>query len=386
MCSRSIRQGGYQLHPGVLLPHRTELGQPRLFSASRSRRLTAGEVLGAFLAQFYDDKPCPRLHPRSRTKCRSARCSPKRCRPRADCKVEVAVPKRGEKTRPGRSCARQCARGARPQARGHVVAAARCSKSFARAVRAAAHCRADRGLRQQPHPGHERGRRDGRRGAGRLREKPVSQVQHPLGRPHAGRRLRHDARGAEAPLQAAAQRSSAKPARDAAIAGDARRRQSRRRTTPISPWPDLVLIDGGQGQLTAARETLARARRHRCAAGRDRQGPDRDAGRETFFMPGREPFRLPPRDPLLYFVERLRDEAHRFAIGSHRAAPQQGHPRRRLAGNPRHRADAQARAAASFRHAEGDRARLARRSRQSVPASTPRRARKIYDFFHERPT
>ena len=46
--------------------------------------------------------------------------------------------------------------------------------------------------------------------------------------------------------------------------------------------------------------------------------PDRDAGRETFFIPGREPFRLPPRDPLLYFVERLRDEAHRFAIGSHR--------------------------------------------------------------------
>ena len=49
------------------------------------------------------------------------------------------------------------------------------------------------------------------------------------------------------------------------------------------------------------------------------KGRDRDAGRETFFMPGRSPFKLPPRDPLLYFVERLRDEAHRFAIGSHRA-------------------------------------------------------------------
>jgi len=85
-----------------------------------------------------------------------------------------------------------------------------------------------------------------------------------------------------------------------------------------SPWPDLVLIDGGQGQLTAARETLV-------GLGVEvplvaiAKGPDRDAGRETFFLPGRDSFKLPPRDPVLYFVERLRDEAHRFAIGSHRA-------------------------------------------------------------------
>jgi len=85
-----------------------------------------------------------------------------------------------------------------------------------------------------------------------------------------------------------------------------------------SPWPDLVLIDGGQGQLSAAREVFARF-------GVDvpllaiAKGPDRDAGRETFFLPGRDSFKLPPRDPVLYFVERLRDEAHRFAIGSHRA-------------------------------------------------------------------
>jgi len=84
-----------------------------------------------------------------------------------------------------------------------------------------------------------------------------------------------------------------------------------------SPWPDLVLIDGGQGQLTAAREALG-------MLGIDvplvavAKGPDRDAGRETFFIPGRDSFKLPPRDPVLYFVERLRDEAHRFAIGSHR--------------------------------------------------------------------
>ena len=79
-----------------------------------------------------------------------------------------------------------------------------------------------------------------------------------------------------------------------------------------------MLIDGGQGQLNAAREVLA-------ALGAEvplvaiAKGPDRDAGRETFFLPGRDSFKLPPRDPVLYFVERLRDEAHRFAIGSHRA-------------------------------------------------------------------
>jgi excinuclease ABC subunit C len=49
------------------------------------------------------------------------------------------------------------------------------------------------------------------------------------------------------------------------------------------------------------------------------KGPDRDAGRETFFLPGRPAFKLPPRDPALYFIQRLRDEAHRFAIGTHRA-------------------------------------------------------------------
>jgi excinuclease ABC subunit C len=85
-----------------------------------------------------------------------------------------------------------------------------------------------------------------------------------------------------------------------------------------SPWPDLVLIDGGQGQLTAAREVLAKlgAEVPLIAIAK---GPDRDAGRETFFLPGRDSFKLPPRDPVLYFVERLRDEAHRFAVGSHRA-------------------------------------------------------------------
>src|SRR6185437_9631569 len=86
-----------------------------------------------------------------------------------------------------------------------------------------------------------------------------------------------------------------------------------------TPWPDLVLIDGGQGQLNAAAETLTALGVTDVPLVAIAKGPDRDAGRETFFVPGRSPFKLPPRDPLLYFIERLRDEAHRFAIGSHRA-------------------------------------------------------------------
>src|SRR5262249_40544991 len=84
-------------------------------------------------------------------------------------------------------------------------------------------------------------------------------------------------------------------------------------------WPDLILIDGGAGQLGSATEALAELGVGDVALAAIAKGPDRDAGRERFFRPGREPFSLDPRDPVLYFLQRLRDEAHRFAIGTHRA-------------------------------------------------------------------
>ncbi|AZO33263.1 MAG: excinuclease ABC subunit UvrC [Mesorhizobium sp.] len=85
-------------------------------------------------------------------------------------------------------------------------------------------------------------------------------------------------------------------------------------------WPDVILIDGGQGQMTAVRQILADLGvEDRVVAIGIAKGPDRDAGRERFFVKGRESFMLPVRDPVLYFVQRLRDEVHRFAIGSHRA-------------------------------------------------------------------
>ena len=86
----------------------------------------------------------------------------------------------------------------------------------------------------------------------------------------------------------------------------------------VAAWPDLVFIDGGVGQLSAAQEILAQLGLHGLPLVGIAKGPDRNAGRERFFLPGKAPFSLEPRDPVLYFVQRLRDEAHRFAIGSHR--------------------------------------------------------------------
>ena len=100
--------------------------------------------------------------------------------------------------------------------------------------------------------------------------------------------------------------------RSPTLADDARRPDA---------WPDLVLIDGGLGQLSAAKDAIealgfAPGVLNLVAIAK---GPDRNAGREQFFRPGRAPFQLPPNDPALYYLQRLRDEAHRWAIGAHRA-------------------------------------------------------------------
>ena len=84
-------------------------------------------------------------------------------------------------------------------------------------------------------------------------------------------------------------------------------------------WPGLVLIDGGAGQLSSALQVLTELGLETVPVVGISKGPERDAGRERFFMAGREPFTLESRDPIMFFLQRLRDEAHRFAIGTHRA-------------------------------------------------------------------
>ncbi|HEX3653655.1 MAG TPA: excinuclease ABC subunit UvrC [Rhizomicrobium sp.] len=83
-------------------------------------------------------------------------------------------------------------------------------------------------------------------------------------------------------------------------------------------WPNVVLIDGGPGQLAVACQVFADLGVEDVSVVGISKGPERDAGREHFYLPGREPFRLDPKSPVLYFLQRLRDEAHRFAIGGHR--------------------------------------------------------------------
>ena len=85
------------------------------------------------------------------------------------------------------------------------------------------------------------------------------------------------------------------------------------------PRPDLILVDGGAGQLAAAQEVMADLGVDDIVVVGVAKGPDRDAGLERFFLPGKTPFMLEPKSPVLYFLQRLRDEAHRFAIGTHRA-------------------------------------------------------------------
>ena len=96
-------------------------------------------------------------------------------------------------------------------------------------------------------------------------------------------------------------------------------RENKNPDAPPPDWPDLVLIDGGAGQLSAARGVLSELGAHDVRLVGIAKGPDRDAGREWFHTDGRAPFQLPPRDPVLSFLQRLRDEAHRFAITTHRA-------------------------------------------------------------------
>jgi excinuclease ABC subunit C len=147
--------------------------------------------------------------------------------------------------------------------------------------------------------------------------------------------------------------------------------------------PDLILIDGGLGQLGVAREVLAAFGLNIPVVG-VAKGPERDAGREHFHIPGRHaPLLLETRDPVLYFVQRLRDEAHRFAIGAHRSKRSKAlgaNPLDEIAGiGP-------TRKRALLRHFGSAKAvsRASREDLEGVAGISAQMAQTIYDFFHER--
>ena len=147
--------------------------------------------------------------------------------------------------------------------------------------------------------------------------------------------------------------------------------------------PDLVLIDGGPGQLSIACQVFADLGVEDVALAGISKGPDRDAGREHFHMPGKEPFRLDPKSPVLYYLQRLRDEAHRFVIGGHRkkrSAAIGANPLDEIAGVGAGRKRALLQHFGSARAVAG--ASLADLSAVSGVSETL--AKKIFDFFHSR--
>jgi excinuclease ABC subunit C len=146
-------------------------------------------------------------------------------------------------------------------------------------------------------------------------------------------------------------------------------------------WPDLVLIDGGAGQLAAARAMLDELGVDDVPLVGVAKGPDRDAGREWFHQPGREPFQLPPRDPVLYYLQRLRDEAHRFAITTHRAGRSKSLTKSELDDIPGVGPAVKRRLLNHFGSARGVR-NAALPDLENCPGIGPAVARKIHGHFH----
>lgn len=276
--------------------------------------LAPGEILGAFIGQFYDDKPTPRMILISedfedRTLLEEALSV------RMERKTTISVPQRGEK----RELVDQVLNNAR-EAHGRNLA------------ETASQARLLKGLAETfnlPHP---------------PRRIEVYDNSHIMGTNAVGGMI---VAGAEGFAKNQYRKFNIKstditPGDDFGMMREVMQRRFSRLIKehgdagPIAPdngddpdaiaqtgmpaWPDLVLIDGGKGQMSAVRailEDLGIA--DKITAIGVAKGMDREAGRERFFVQGKPDFTLPPRDPVLYFIQRLRDEAHRFALGTHRA-------------------------------------------------------------------
>jgi len=285
----------------------------RAYFPKADKSLAAGEVLSAFLAQFYDDKPPPRMILISHAIADHALLA-QALTTKSGHKVEIVHPQRGEK----KDLVEHALANAR-EALGRKLAETSSQRKLLNQLAETftlprvprrievydnSHIQGSNAVGAMIVAGAEGFRKNAYRKFNIRSTDLAPGDDFAMMREVLTRRFKRLL--AEAPLSPAAD------AADAVLQGERDEEQDE------SPWPDLVLIDGGQGQLTAAREVLG-------ALGVEvplvaiAKGPDRDAGRETFFLPGRDSFKLPPRDPVLYFVERLRDEAHRFAVGSHRA-------------------------------------------------------------------
>ncbi|MFM8608235.1 MAG: excinuclease ABC subunit UvrC [Hyphomicrobiales bacterium] len=340
----------------------------RAYYPRADKSIAAEEILAQFVAQFYDDKPAPRLVLLSHD-LEEASLLAEALSLRAGHKIEVNTPKRGEK----RDLVDHAATNARE-------ALSRRLSDTASQKQLLASLAPVFGLEKPP------------------RRVEVYDNSHIMGTNAVGAMVVAGAMGFSKPHYRTFNIKSEEltPGDDFGMMREVLTRrfarlqkESPREAEPqegaddaMPDWPDLVLIDGGKGQLDAALSVLAELGLEHVPMVGVAKGVDRDAGREQFFIPGREPFRLPPRDPALYFIQRLRDEAHRFAIGTHRAKRKKAftaNPLDEIPGiGPRrkralllHFGTAKAIAQASFEDLT------------KAPGVNEATAKAVYDFFHD---
>ncbi|MBY0294533.1 MAG: excinuclease ABC subunit UvrC [Methylobacterium sp.] len=340
----------------------------RAYFPKADRSMSASEVLGSFIGQFYDDKPAPRLilvsHAIEDAELLAAALSTK-----SEARVEIHQPKRGER----RNLIDYAARNAREALGRRLADTASQGKLLGALGQAFRLPRAPRRVE-------------------------VYDNSHIMGTNAVGAMIVAGPTGfMKTHYRTFTIKSQElKPGDDYGMMREVLHRRFSRlvrespRSEPepqpqdaetIPAWPDLVLIDGGKGQLEAARAALAEIGVTDVPLVGIAKGRDRDAGRETFFVPGEPPFKLPPRDPTLYFVQRLRDEAHRFAIGAHRAKR-----KRELTKNPLDEIPGigPTRKRALLHHFGTVKAieRAALEDLARTPGVNAATARAVYDFFH----
>ena len=275
----------------------------RAFFPANIKGEEAGEVLAAFIAQFYDDKPPPPLLllnvPVEEPELIQEALSLK-----ADRKVELAVPQRGEK----RAVMDHAATNAREALERKLAEGAGQAKLLDGVA----------SLFGLPGPLGRIETYDNSHIMG-TNAYGVMVVAGPEGFTRQAYR-KYSIRGPIAPGDDFAMMREVLERRFGRSLREQAARQEETGEAPSRPdWPDLLLIDGGLGQFSAVRQVLDDLGVNDVKLVAIAKGPDRDAGREWFHTGDAPPFQLPPRDPVLYYLQRLRDEAHRFAITTHRA-------------------------------------------------------------------
>ncbi len=347
----------------------------RAYYPKADKSLPVEEVLDSFIAQFYDDKPVPRLILLSHDIAERALMA-EALSIKAERKVEISVPQRGTK-----SGLVDHALSNAKEALGRKLAE---SSSQAKLLQALAE-RFELDAPPQRVEVYDNSHISGTHAVGAMivagPEGFVKNAYRKFNIKEDGLTPGDDFAMMRQVLTRRFKRLAEAPAGDTAEPGS--RLNATELELDFPARPDLVLIDGGAGQLSVAREVMADLGITDIPLIGVAKGPDRDAGREHFHVPGRPlPLMLESRDPVLYFVQRLRDEAHRFAIGTHRAKRSKA-----ISANPLDDIDGigPTRRRALMKHFGSAKSvsRAGIEDLKAVEGISAEMAQKVYDFFNE---